>query len=171
MLSPGGDRLDVRHWRLPAYDLAVKVVFYQVMRNDMSHDPLAVPACLCYRQDQPYTAFLVFQEQGKPESFIVWEFGRDLIDAGRREPAGEPEGMVQVFPFYQPGSFRMQIGFRLVGKDVEDGSWASVVLTAPLNTINFYLRKAYELVPQGNEPKYMSDSINQTIAQLLHNEE
>ncbi|MFJ1755507.1 SsgA family sporulation/cell division regulator [Kitasatospora sp. NPDC088134] len=99
----------------------------------------------------PYGVALAFPPQNAGGE-IVWWFGRDLLDAGCRAPAGE--GDVRVEPG-RHGRVLVTLGNR---RD-------RAVVSLPSGTVADFLAGAYRAVPVGSESEHLD--LAPVLARLL----
>lgn len=96
-------------------------------------------ASLSYRGDDPYAIRMAFHI-GMDEP-VEWIFGRDLLAAAMREPAGE--GDVRIWPGTEPGRKVLNISL--------SSPFGHAHFEAPLPAMAQFLRRTCELIPLGRE--------------------
>ncbi|WP_405021120.1 SsgA family sporulation/cell division regulator [Kitasatospora sp. NBC_00070] len=116
---------------------------------------LVLAGRLAYDSALPYAVYLGVAEVypfagGEPP--VCWTFGRDLLDRGRRAPAGA--GDVRVAPGAD--------GLVLIELR---GSAGSAVLGVPGTQVGAFLDEAFALVPAGTETDHLD--LDGCLAQLL----
>jgi hypothetical protein len=92
-----------------------------------------------YRSDDPFAVELLLSIDQSPA--IVWVFGRELLLAGVRGPAGM--GDVQIFPVYDGTVIELRSGEQ------------SARLLAHTPDLLDFLDRAVELVPTGSESAFV----------------
>ena len=109
-------------------------------------DPAAsrpITAHLRYRQDDPLAVRLSFPGAVSPGGGeVAWVFGRDLLDLGLREPAGD--GDVHVWPC---GPDRVMVEFA--------SPQGTALVQLPGADLRDFLNRSHALVPAGREGEYL----------------
>jgi len=99
----------------------------------------AIPACLRYERDDPFAVRVSFPPTASLDgSAVEWTFGRELLAAGLRGPAGS--GDVQMWPCGTQRTvleFHAPEGMAMVQFDTED--------------LRRFLGRSYAVVPEGAE--------------------
>ncbi|MDX3232416.1 SsgA family sporulation/cell division regulator [Streptomyces sp. ME19-01-6] len=99
----------------------------------------AIPACLRYEREDPFAVRVSFPPTASLDGEAVeWTFGRELLTAGLRGPAGS--GDVQVWPCGPHRTvleFHAPEGMAMVQFDTDD--------------LQLFLDRSYALVPEGSE--------------------
>ncbi|CDR05397.1 SsgA family sporulation/cell division regulator [Streptomyces iranensis] len=99
----------------------------------------AIPACLRYERDDPFAVRVSFPPSASLDgSAVEWTFGRELLAAGLRGPAGS--GDVQMWPSGPQGTvleFHAPEGMAMVQFDTGD--------------LLRFLGRSYAVVPEGSE--------------------
>ncbi|MFN8147488.1 MAG: SsgA family sporulation/cell division regulator [Candidatus Nanopelagicales bacterium] len=120
-----------------------------VMDDDRT---LQVPSTLVYAVDNPYAVTAVFRTA---DGDVTWVFGRDLLDDGLIEPAGE--GDVTVWPTVVAG--RPVVCLALASPA------GSALLQLDAGALRVFLDESYELVEMGHEGEHLD--IDAALAELL----
>ncbi|WNI21143.1 SsgA family sporulation/cell division regulator [Streptomyces sp. ITFR-16] len=112
-----------------------------------------LPAVLTYDRQDPFAVRMVFPAPATLEGTEVsWEFSRELLASGMEAPAGV--GDVRVRPF---GYDRTVLEFHAA-----EGIAMVHVRTAELRR---FLRRAQELVPEGDEYRFLD--LDRNLTDLL----
>ncbi len=120
-----------------------------VMEDDRT---LRVPSTLLYSPENPYAVTAVFRTA---DGDVTWVFGRDLLDDGLIEPAGE--GDVTVWPAVENG--RAVVCLALASPA------GSALLQLDAGALRVFLDESYELVEMGHESEHLD--IDAALAELL----
>lgn len=120
-----------------------------VMEDDRT---LRVPSTLLYSPENPYAVTAVFRTA---DGDVTWVFGRDLLDDGLIEPAGE--GDVTVWPAVENG--RAVVCLALASPA------GSALLQLDAGALRVFLDQSYELVEMGHESEHLD--IDAALAELL----
>lgn len=122
-------------------------------------EELVVPlmAGLSYSKDDPYAVSIGFHV-GLDEP-VEWTFARDLLSMGTEAAAGE--GDVKIWP-----SVDSRAGFQGIVANIEISSpHGEASFEAPVLDVIDFLRRTYEIVPEGKESEYVD--IDAELADLL----
>ncbi|MGW7694685.1 SsgA family sporulation/cell division regulator [Streptomyces asiaticus] len=113
----------------------------------------AIPACLRYERDDPFAVHISFPPSASLDgSAVEWTFGRELLAAGLRGPAGS--GDVQMWPSGPQGTvleFHAPEGMAMVQFDTAD--------------LRRFLGRSYAVVPEGSEAGELD--LDEGLASLL----
>ncbi|EXU63133.1 MULTISPECIES: spore wall synthesis regulator SsgD [Streptomyces] len=113
----------------------------------------AIPACLHYERDDPFAVHISFPPSASLDgSAVEWTFGRELLAAGLRGPAGS--GDVQMWPSGPQGTvleFHAPEGMAMVQFDTAD--------------LRRFLGRSYAVVPEGSEAGELD--LDEGLASLL----
>ncbi|WP_413802217.1 SsgA family sporulation/cell division regulator [Streptomyces iranensis] len=113
----------------------------------------AIPACLRYERDDPFAVRVSFPPSASLDgSAVEWTFGRELLAAGLRGPAGS--GDVQMWPSGPQGTvleFHAPEGMAMVQFDTGD--------------LLRFLGRSYTIVPEGSEAGELD--LDEGLASLL----
>ncbi|GHJ32412.1 MULTISPECIES: SsgA family sporulation/cell division regulator [Streptomyces] len=113
----------------------------------------AIPACLRYERDDPFAVRVSFPPSASLDgSAVEWTFGRELLAAGLRGPAGS--GDVQMWPCGPRRTvleFHAPEGMAMVQFDTGD--------------LRRFLGRSYDVVPEGHEAGELD--LEQGLASLL----
>ncbi|MER8160546.1 SsgA family sporulation/cell division regulator [Streptomyces sp. NPDC094472] len=113
----------------------------------------AIPACLRYERDDPFAVHVSFPPSASLDgSAVEWTFGRELLSAGLRGPAGS--GDVQMWPCGPRRTvleFHAPEGMAMVQFDTAD--------------LRRFLGRSYAIVPEGSEAGELD--LDQGLASLL----
>ncbi|HET7902244.1 MAG TPA: SsgA family sporulation/cell division regulator [Candidatus Nanopelagicales bacterium] len=120
-----------------------------VMDDDRT---VRVPSTLVYSEDNPYAVTAVFRTA---DGDVTWVFGRDLLDDGLIEPAGE--GDVTVWPAVAAG--RAVVCLALASPA------GSALLQLDAGRLRAFLDDSYDAVPMGTEGDHLD--IDAALAELL----
>jgi hypothetical protein len=120
-----------------------------VMDDDRT---VRVPSTLLYSPENPYAVTAVFRTA---DGDVTWVFGRDLLDDGLIEPAGE--GDVTVWPAVESG--RAVVCLALASPA------GSALLQLDSGALRVFLDESYELVEMGHESEHLD--IDAALAELL----
>ncbi|MBU3870932.1 SsgA family sporulation/cell division regulator [Streptomyces sp. 4503] len=113
----------------------------------------AIPACLRYERDDPFAVRVSFPPSASLDgSAVEWTFGRELLSAGLRGPAGS--GDVQMWPC---GPRRTVLEFH-----APEGMAMVQFDTADLRS---FLGRSFAIVPEGSEAGELD--LDQGLASLL----
>lgn len=112
-----------------------------------------VPATFSYSGHDPLSVIAEFQAGG---SAVQWVFARELLQSGTMHPSGE--GDVTCWPATISGERVICIALRSPS--------GQALLEAPADEIQGFLRRSYDVVPEGAEGDFLDfDSL---IADLLN---
>jgi hypothetical protein len=112
-----------------------------------------IPACLRYERDDPFAVRISFPPTASLDgSEVEWTFGRELLAAGLRGPAGS--GDVQMWPC---GPLRTVLEFH-----TPEGTAMVQFLTTDLMR---FLDRSYDVVPEGSESGQLD--LDDGLAMLL----
>ena len=113
----------------------------------------AIPACLRYERDDPFAVHVSFPPTASLDgSAVEWTFGRELLSAGLRWPAGS--GDVQIWPCGPHRTvleFHAPEGMAMVRFGTED--------------LRRFLGRSYVVVPEGTESERLN--LDDGLATLL----
>ncbi|GAA2350596.1 SsgA family sporulation/cell division regulator [Streptomyces cuspidosporus] len=113
----------------------------------------AIPAYLRYEREDPFAVHVSFPPAASLDGAAVeWTFGRELLTAGLRGPAGS--GDVQVWPCGPQRTvleFHAPEGMAMVQFDTDD--------------LRLFLDRSYALVPEGSESGRLD--LDHALAALL----
>lgn len=113
----------------------------------------AIPACLRYEREDPFAVRVSFPPTASLDGAAVeWTFGRELLTAGLRGPAGS--GDVLVWPCGPQRTvleFHAPEGMAMVQFDTDD--------------LRRFLNRSYALVPEGSESARLD--LDHSLAALL----
>ncbi|RPE46056.1 sporulation and cell division protein SsgA [Streptomyces sp. Ag109_O5-1] len=105
--------------------------------------PLPVVTDLRYDSTDPFSVFMVFN--AGTDMVIEWEFGRELLDSGRRRLTGL--GDVQIWPAEIRGHGLVYMSFR--------SGWEKFVVAASAVAIDEFMERTAEVVPLGEERSFL----------------
>ncbi|MFE2066702.1 SsgA family sporulation/cell division regulator [Streptomyces sp. NPDC059467] len=105
--------------------------------------PLPVVTDLRYDSADPYSVFMVFN--AGTDMVIEWEFGRELLNSGRRRLAGL--GDVQIWPAEVRGHGLVCMSFR--------SGWEMFVVAASAVVIDEFMKCTFETVSLGEEGTFL----------------
>ncbi|MEU5597785.1 SsgA family sporulation/cell division regulator [Streptomyces sp. NPDC020298] len=108
---------------------------------------LPVMTDLRYDSAEPYSVSMAFN--AGTDVAIEWEFGRELLVAGRRRLAGL--GDVQVWPEEIRGHGLVYMSFR--------SGWEKFVVATSAVVIDEFLHRTFEAVPLGEESRHVGVEI------------
>jgi hypothetical protein len=120
-----------------------------VMDDDRT---VRVPSTLVYSEENPYAVTAVFRTA---DGDVTWVFGRDLLDDGLIEAAGE--GDVTVWPAVESG--RAVVCLALASPA------GSALLQLDAGRLRAFLDDSYDAVPMGTEGDHLD--IDAALAELL----
>ncbi|MEV7387389.1 MULTISPECIES: SsgA family sporulation/cell division regulator [unclassified Streptomyces] len=106
-------------------------------------EPLPVVTDLRYDSADPYSVFMVFN--AGTDMVIEWEFGRELLDSGRRRLTGL--GDVQMWPAEIRGHGLVYMSFR--------SGWEKFVVAASAVVVDEFMERTAEVVPLGEERSFL----------------
>lgn len=115
-------------------------------------EPVNVAATLIYSAGDPYAVQVSFHTGEEP---VHWCFARELLAAGLDGPAPEFPADVRVWPDEEQGL--LSIGL--------SSPFGSAVFETEEAPVAEFLARAYQLVPEGEEPAYLD--LDADLAELL----
>ncbi|MGW4645606.1 SsgA family sporulation/cell division regulator [Kitasatospora sp. NPDC004289] len=122
---------------------------------DSAHPDLLLPGRLVYDSADPYAVELVVADSGPYRIDgppVRWSFARELLDQGRRTPAGLGDVLVASGP---GGSVLIELR----------GGVGVAVLSVPGEQVKHFLEDSYALVPPGEEALHLD--VDGCLARLL----
>lgn len=125
-------------------EVCAGILFRPIIAETLAHDPcLDQVVQFRYGSTDPYAVQILVPDGGR---VWTWEVARELLEAGRRKAAGD--GLVRVYPAIFDGRLTVVLEF------LSEGEFRPFAISA--RALAKFLRRSYELVPQGAEAAHGS---------------